>query len=41
MMKTHWRGLFPAVTTQFRRDQSLDLDGTARHLEVLIQSGMN
>src|SRR5579871_3785280 len=39
-MKTHWRGVFPAVTTQFTRDQALDLDATARHLEVLIQSGV-
>jgi 4-hydroxy-tetrahydrodipicolinate synthase len=39
-MKTQWRGVFPAVTTQFRQDQSLDLDATARHLEVLIDSGV-
>lgn len=36
----HWRGVFPAVTTQLKKDQSLDLPGTARHLEVLIQSGV-
>ena len=35
-----WRGVFPAVTTQFHADQSLDLDGTARHLEALIGSGV-
>jgi len=23
--KTHWHGVFPAVTTQFKKDQSLDL----------------
>lgn len=34
-----WAGVFPAVTTQFRADQSLDLDATARHVEVLIESG--
>jgi 4-hydroxy-tetrahydrodipicolinate synthase len=39
-MKTTWRGVFPAVTTQFRQDQSLDLDATARHLEALIDSGV-
>ena len=27
-----WKGVFPALTTQFKKDQSLDLDGTARHL---------
>lgn len=32
--------MFPAVTTQFHEDQSLDLKGTARHLEALIESGV-
>jgi 1-pyrroline-4-hydroxy-2-carboxylate deaminase len=36
-----WRGVFPAVTTQFKKDQSLDLKATARHLEVLIDSGVS
>lgn len=35
-----WRGVFPAATTQLREDQSLDLDATAAHLEVLIDSGV-
>lgn len=35
-----WAGVFPAVTTQFRADQSLDLEATARHIEVLIGSGI-
>ena len=39
-MKPHWSGVFPAITTQLKRDGSLDLDGTARHLEALIQSGV-
>lgn len=34
-------GTFPAVTTQFRKDESLDLDATARHWEALIQSGIS
>lgn len=40
-MKPYWQGVFPAVTTQLKRDQSLDLDGTARHIEVLIKSGVS
>src|SRR5436305_1955716 len=40
-MKTTWKGVFPAATTQLRKDQSLDLDATARHLEVLIDSGIS
>lgn len=40
MAKPFWQGVFPAVTTQFRRDQSLDLEATARHLEALLASGV-
>ena len=39
-MATHWQGVFPAATTQLKKDQSLDLDATARHLEALIESGV-
>ncbi|RME96554.1 MAG: dihydrodipicolinate synthase family protein, partial [Verrucomicrobia bacterium] len=38
--QTNWKGVFPAVTTQFKPDQSLDLDAMARHIEVLIGSGV-
>jgi 4-hydroxy-tetrahydrodipicolinate synthase len=40
-MKSQWRGVFPAVTTQFREDLSLDLDATAVHLEALIAAGVH
>lgn len=40
-MQPKWQGVFPAVTTQFHKDQSLDLSATVRHLEVLIQSGVS
>ena len=39
-MKPYWQGVFPAVTTQMHRDGSVDLAATARHLEVLIDSGV-
>ncbi|HVS38807.1 MAG TPA: dihydrodipicolinate synthase family protein [Gemmataceae bacterium] len=39
-IKVGWRGVFPAVTTQFRPDQSLDLAGTAKHIEILLQAGV-
>ncbi|EDY20797.1 dihydrodipicolinate synthetase [Chthoniobacter flavus Ellin428] len=35
-----WQGVFPAVTTQMHKDGSLDLEATARHIEVLIESGI-
>ena len=40
-MKTHWRGVFPAITTQLKKDGSLDLDGTAKHAAALISSGVS
>lgn len=40
-MQPYWTGVFPAVTTQFKQDQSLDLDATARHFEVIIASGVS
>lgn len=36
-----WRGVFPAITTQMHEDGALDLDATARHVEILIQSGIS
>jgi 4-hydroxy-tetrahydrodipicolinate synthase len=39
-MNPGWKGVFPAATTQFHQDQSLDLDATARHLEALLAAGV-
>ena len=36
-----WEGVFPAVTTQFRRDFSLDLEATAKVIEGLIRDGVS
>src|ERR1700724_238019 len=35
-----WEGVFPAVTTQFRDDYSLDIDATRRVIEALIRDGV-
>jgi 4-hydroxy-tetrahydrodipicolinate synthase len=40
MTKHIWQGVFPAITTQFKADQSLDLPATAAHLETLIAAGV-
>src|SRR5437588_5364164 len=40
MRKPFWQGVFPAITTQFKKDQSLDLAATARHVEALLDSGV-
>ena len=37
----HWQGVFPAITTQMKQDESLDLEATAAHVEVLIRSGIS
>ncbi|MFG1373833.1 dihydrodipicolinate synthase family protein [Xanthobacter oligotrophicus] len=36
-----WEGVFPAVTTQFRDDYSLDIDATAKVMEGLIRDGVS
>ncbi|SUP82117.1 dihydrodipicolinate synthase [Yersinia pseudotuberculosis] len=37
----NWRGVFPAVTTQFRHDFSLDLDATHSVISNLINDGVS
>ncbi|MCX6381018.1 MAG: dihydrodipicolinate synthase family protein [Armatimonadetes bacterium] len=39
-MSIVWKGVFPAATTQMRKDQSIDFEATARHIEVLLDSGV-
>ena len=36
-----WQGVFPAVTTQFHEDFSLDLDATRRVIDALIRDGVS
>ncbi len=40
-MQVSWQGVFPAVTTQFRADESLDVDATLAHLEQLLAAGVH
>lgn len=40
MRNPRWKGIFPAVTTKFHADESLDLEGTARHLDFQIRNGI-
>ncbi len=40
-MTVNWRGVFPAATTQFKGDYSLDLPATMRHLDVMIKAGVH
>jgi len=41
MSTPFWSGVFPAITTQLKRDQSLNLEATARHADALIKSGVS
>src|SRR5262249_21278744 len=40
-MNVSWEGVFPAATTQFRSDQSLDLPGTMAHIDRMIAAGIH
>src|SRR5437867_11313841 len=40
-MKPYWQGVFPAITTQMRKDGALDFEATARHALRLIRSGVS
>ena len=34
-----WQGVFPAITTPFREDLSVDLEFLPRHLEAMVRAG--
>src|SRR5689334_3286555 len=36
-----WRGVFPAVSTQFAADGAVDLDGVARIVRALVADGVS
>ncbi len=40
-MKSQWAGVFPAVTTKFREDYSLDFEEMERHFETQIAAGVH
>ena len=40
-MTVDWHGVFPAATTQFHADHSLNIPGTLEHIEAMIQAGIH
>ena len=40
-MVVDWKGVFPAVPTQFHEDLSLDLDGTQQHVQALLDNDIH
>ncbi len=41
MTTPQWRGVFPAATTQFHEDESLNLPATMQHLDAMIEAGIH
>lgn len=41
MTNPRWQGIFPAVTTKFNADESIDAEGTARHIDFQIRNGIH
>lgn len=41
MSNPRWKGVFPAVTTKFHADESIDAEGTARHIDFQIRNGIH
>lgn len=40
-VSVNWHGLYPAVTTQFKADESLDLPATQKEIEALLKAGVD
>lgn len=40
-MSVKWHGVFPAVCTQFKSDQSLDIPATLKHIEAMLEAGVH
>ena len=40
-MNVNWHGVYPAATTQFHDDESLNLDATLKHVDVMIGAGIH
>ncbi|MEO2279574.1 dihydrodipicolinate synthase family protein [Pseudoalteromonas pernae] len=40
-MKVNWQGVYPAVTTQFNDDDSINLETTAAMIDTLVKEGVH
>lgn len=41
MTQARWTGIFPAITTKFHADESIDAEGIARHIDFQIRNGIH
>ncbi len=40
-MSVSWRGVFPAVCTQFNNDYSLNINATLAHIDAMLAAGIH
>ncbi len=40
-MQVSWQGVYPAATTEFHKDQSIDFESTLKHLDAMIDAGVH
>lgn len=41
MTNPRWHGIFPAITTKFHADESIDAEGTAKQIDFQIRNGIH
>ena len=41
IMSRDWHGVFPAVCTQFKSDESLDIAATLKHIDAMLAAGIH
>ena len=41
MTDCQWKGVFPAVTTQYKEDLSLDIEATQKMVDMLVNEGVH
>ncbi|MCE1176963.1 MAG: dihydrodipicolinate synthase family protein [Burkholderiales bacterium] len=41
MNNPRWQGIFPAITTKFHADETIDAQGTAKHIDFQIRNGIH
>ena len=41
IMKVNWQGVYPAVTTQYNDDLSINFEATTQMVDTIINEGVN
>lgn len=40
-MHVSWNGVFPAATTQFNADETINIEATLKHLDIMLEAGVH